>query len=108
MNQNAFVRGRQIRNAVYIANELIDSGIKSGNPGLVCKLDIEKAYGHVNWEFLFLCDKENGFGERWISWIRQWISSTSFGVLVNGSPTEFFKASRGLWWAIRSLLFCSC
>lgn len=42
------VVGHQIIDAMLIANELIDSKIKYGNPRVVCKLDIEKAYHHVN------------------------------------------------------------
>jgi len=37
-----------------------------------------------------------GFGETWITWIRQCISSTSFAILVSGSPIDFFSASRSL------------
>ena len=41
-SQNAFVEGRQILNAVLIANEAIDSMLKRNESGVLCKLDMER------------------------------------------------------------------
>ncbi|KAG5628727.1 hypothetical protein H5410_000444 [Solanum commersonii] len=46
-SQNAFVEGKRILYAALVANKVMDSKIKQGVPGVLCKLDLEKAYDHV-------------------------------------------------------------
>ncbi|KAL6329295.1 hypothetical protein AAG906_015504 [Vitis piasezkii] len=74
-SQNAFVERRQILDVVLIANEAIDCLLKSNECEVLQKM---------------------GFGEKWVGWVKWCISTRTFSVLVNDTPTEFFNSSRGL------------
>ena len=80
--------------AMLIANEAIDSILKRNEGAILCKLDIEKTYDHVEWSFLVSIMEKMGFGEKWLRWIKWCLSTTSFFVLVNGTPSVSFKALR--------------
>ena len=94
--QNAFVEGRQILDAVLVANEVLDLILKSNEGAVMCKFDIEKAYDHVDWSFLLSVMGMMGFGEKWLRWMQWCISIASFSVLVNRTSSSFFQSSKGL------------
>ncbi|RVX22233.1 LINE-1 reverse transcriptase-like [Vitis vinifera] len=93
---NAFVKGRQILDASLIANEVIDTWQKQKEKGIICKLDIEKAYDSINWKFLVKVLQKMGFGSKWVGWMWSCLSSAKFSVLVNGVPAGFFPSTKGL------------
>ncbi|KAF3638986.1 hypothetical protein FXO37_24149 [Capsicum annuum] len=51
-NQMTFIKGGQIMNATLIVSECVDTRMKRSISGVMCKLDIEKAYNHVSGSFL--------------------------------------------------------
>lgn len=51
------------------AHEIIHSVYHDKEKGVILKLDYEKAYDEVNWEFL-LDILRKSFGDRWIGWIK--------------------------------------
>jgi len=93
--QSAFLKNKGILDSVLMANEVLEDIKRGGRSGLCLKVDFEKAYDSVRWEFLYDMLQKIGFHSKWISWIRGCLESASISVLVNGSPTEEFKPKRG-------------
>lgn len=42
---------------------MLDWKLKSGEPGIICKLDTEKAFNQLNWSYLIALLRRMGFGE---------------------------------------------
>ncbi|XP_057252132.1 secreted RxLR effector protein 78-like [Beta vulgaris subsp. vulgaris] len=87
-----------IQDNVLLAHEVFHSfKNKKGTSGwLAIKLDMEKAYDRLEWNYIFTTLEKLGFCDRWIEWLRQCISTVSFSVLVNGIPGETFVPQRGI------------
>ncbi|XP_057432133.1 secreted RxLR effector protein 78-like [Lotus japonicus] len=69
---------------------------KNEEGGIVLKLDFAKAYDNIDWSFLLDLLVEMGFGAKWVRWMEECVTTASLAVLVNGSPTDFFKIEKGL------------
>ncbi|XP_042481160.1 uncharacterized protein LOC122061743 [Macadamia integrifolia] len=95
--QGAFQRGKIISENISLASELANlmhSSVRGGGMGL--KLDVQKAYDSLSWEFLFATLKKFGFSPNWINKIHQMLLSTRISILLNGGPVGFFGVERGL------------
>ena len=88
--------GRQILDDIIVANECVRSRFKETIPGLICKLDLEKAYDLVDWKFLVYMLSRMGFGEKWRKCVLECLYSTWISIMINGSPKGFFQAQKGL------------
>ena len=95
-SQSAFIKDRGLTDSVLLANEVIEDLRRKGRRGLCLKVDFEKAYDSVRWEYMYDMLDRMGFHNTWIKWIRGCMESATMSVLVNGSPTEEFRPTRGL------------
>nr|GEY89976.1 RNA-directed DNA polymerase, eukaryota, reverse transcriptase zinc-binding domain protein [Tanacetum cinerariifolium] len=94
--QSAFVANRQILDGPFILNELYQCCKKKRKQTMIFKVDFEKAYDSVRWDYLIEVLTKFGFGERWCGWIQNCLRTSRGSILVNGSPTKEFQFQRGL------------
>jgi len=70
-NQTAFTKGRNIMSGVMILHEILHETKRKKQVRVVLKLDFEKAYDKVKWNFLFECLSARGFSSTWCQWIEK-------------------------------------
>ena len=66
LTQSAFMAGRNILEGVVILHEVIHELKTKKKGGLIMKIDFEKAYDKVRWDFLEEVMRRKAFPEKWI------------------------------------------
>ncbi|GKA61099.1 hypothetical protein Tco_0760506 [Tanacetum coccineum] len=83
-NQSAFIPGRNILDNILLTQELMHNyHLDRGTPRCAFKVDIQKAYDTVDWEFLREVLIGFGFHTRMVSWIMECVGKRG---LRQGDP----------------------
>lgn len=94
--QSAFIKGRNIANNVTAAEELIFNIQSWKINSHIFKVDFQKSFNIVDWDFLFEILSARGIGWHWISWIKTILMTPKANILVNGFPAGYVRYQRGL------------
>lgn len=95
-HQNAFIKHRNIMDGILTLHEVLHHTQRKKRCGVVLKLDFEKAYDKINWEFLLECHRNRGFGETWCGWIKKILYDGTVCIKLNNEKGPYFQSHKGV------------
>jgi hypothetical protein len=95
-NQNAFMKKRCIVDGIMSLHEILHHSHIKKHVGIVLKLDFEKAFDKVNWNFLLNCLKAMGFSDLLCQWIQKILTDDTVSVKINNKTGPYFKSAKGV------------
>ncbi|MFS7946370.1 putative RNA-directed DNA polymerase [Helianthus anomalus] len=97
INQSAFIPGRKISDNILLTQELMHNyHLNRGPPRCAFKIDIQKAYDTVSWQFLESILHTFGFHHKMVNWIMTCVTTVSYSLSINGELHGYFAGKRGL------------
>lgn len=105
--QTAFLKGRNILSGIMCFHKIIHETKRKKEVGVILKLDFEKAYDKVNWNFLFEYMELRGFDRKWRDWISQVVSGGTISIKLNEMIASYIKNYKGVRQGIPCHLSCS-
>ena len=95
-NQNAYVKGRTIFDAVRTIDDIMEFTERYQMNGLLVATDFQKAFDSINHDLMFKALSVFNFGPSLIRWIQIFYKNISSTVMNNDYTTAPFKILRGV------------
>jgi hypothetical protein len=95
-NKTAFINGRFILDGALALQEIIHKLKRKKLGGILLKINFEKAYDRVNWEFLVEVLRAKGFDVGAVHRIMQLVTGGHTAISINGEVGPSFRNKRGL------------
>ncbi|XP_039057772.1 uncharacterized protein LOC120201183 [Hibiscus syriacus] len=96
-NQSAFVKGRSIVYNTLLAQEIVKGyGRKSLSPRCALKIDLQKAFDSINWDFISAVLNSMEFPSKVIDWIIACYSNARYSIAFNGTLIGYFNGAKGI------------
>jgi Reverse transcriptase (RNA-dependent DNA polymerase) len=81
---------------VVFAHDILHQVHLSKEPDILLKVDFQKPFDYVNWNYLITCFRHMSFSQKWISWIQKILWGGRVNVIINGVFSNFFECRRGV------------
>jgi hypothetical protein len=94
--QTAFIKGRFILDGALALLEIVHELKVKKLGGILLKLDFEKAYDRVNWDFLAEVLHRKGFYIGFVHKISQLVAGGQTAIAINGKVGPFFRNKHGV------------
>ena len=95
-NQNAYVKGRSIFDAVRTIDDVLEYTKHTKFSGIHIAVDFEKAFDSSDHKYLFKVLHAFNFEPVFIQWIRTFYSKISSCVINNGFSSDYFTVGHGV------------
>jgi hypothetical protein len=95
-SQTVFLPGRNIMEGAVILHETLHELHRRKHNGIIFKIDFEKSYDKVNWNFLQQALRMKGFHPVWCDWVETFVQGGNVGIKVNDQMGSYFQTRKGL------------
>jgi hypothetical protein len=77
-------------------HEVLHETKRNQEEGIILKLDFEKAYDKICWDFLFESLRLRGFNEKWCGWMKEVVTGGTVAVKINNKVGPYFVSKKGV------------